>query len=238
MLGARYALLWLLLTAFASYAATRAHAQVGASASLDSDDLFRGFSLSAGKPTLSLNLSYDHSSGAYAGLSALASETSHGGAEVLGLVGNLGYVSRIDASTSWDIGATNTTIKRYSYKNYTATYGEVYTGIVHNNIQFYLHYSPNYLGEDIETVYLDVAGTLHPAAHWRLFGRVGALTPVGGRGAAGNRREQYDLNAGVAYEFGKAELRLAWTSTFPYAEYPRGHIQGRDALVAGVSYYF
>src|SRR5258708_12137380 len=47
-----------------------AHAEVGLSAEVDSDDRVRGVSLSDGNPILSLNLTYDHVGGTYGGLSA------------------------------------------------------------------------------------------------------------------------------------------------------------------------
>ena len=45
-----------------------AQAEVGLSAEVDSDDRVRGVSFSNGNPVFSLNLTYDHASGAYAGI--------------------------------------------------------------------------------------------------------------------------------------------------------------------------
>ena len=58
------------LTTLLPLVASPAAAQVGVSASLLTDYLYRGVSLSDGRPAASLTLSYDHPSGAYGGLTA------------------------------------------------------------------------------------------------------------------------------------------------------------------------
>ncbi|HEX4182377.1 MAG TPA: TorF family putative porin, partial [Caulobacteraceae bacterium] len=96
-----------------------ARAQVGLSASFDTDYRFRGFSLSNDRPTLSLAFSFDHASGAYAGASAIATETPQTRIGFLGYVADLGYARRIDGATSWDVGATYTSVNTNTQPNYT-----------------------------------------------------------------------------------------------------------------------
>ncbi|HEY1448609.1 MAG TPA: TorF family putative porin, partial [Caulobacteraceae bacterium] len=83
--------------------AVPAHAEVGVSAALESDDRLRGVSLSDGNPVFSLNVSYDHKSGIYGGVSATAVATDHSGVEMLGDVAYIGYARKIDAVASWDV---------------------------------------------------------------------------------------------------------------------------------------
>ena len=90
-----------------------AHAEIGLSAAVDSDDRVRGVSFSDGNPVFSLNLAYDHASGVYAGVSATAVATDHNGVEMLGDVVYLGYAGRLSAETSWDVGASNSNVSVY-----------------------------------------------------------------------------------------------------------------------------
>ena len=67
----------MLLGALAAPFATPAMAQPGLVASLTSDYLYRGYSLSAGRPALVATLSYDHPLGAYASASVVAADRRH-----------------------------------------------------------------------------------------------------------------------------------------------------------------
>ena len=95
-------------------------AQVGAGVSLESDYRFRGPSLSDRRPVLSLNLSYDHSSGAYAGASAIVADTRYQGVEALGFMEYAGFVKRLGDSLALDVGVSNANLKRYNGERKTA----------------------------------------------------------------------------------------------------------------------
>jgi uncharacterized protein (TIGR02001 family) len=218
--------------------AAPATAQLGVSVSADSDYRLRGVSLSDGKPDLSLNVSYDHSSGLYGGASLIGVEGLHGGVRLLGYVDYIGYAARFDKTNAWDFGVTNSNYREELTRPYNYSYTEIYAGFIRDDFNAHVYYSPNYLGEGVSTVYLDVNGTVRPAPQWRLFGHVGALTPVSGWAGPDSRREHYDLRAGVAAEFRGGELRLAWTTTSPDLDYPLGHRQGRAALVLGAALFF
>jgi uncharacterized protein (TIGR02001 family) len=238
VLARRPCLLGAVLTALALCPASTANAQLGASLSLDSDDRFRGLSLSDGRPTLSVNLAYDHASGAYAGISAIGADTAHAGVEALGYTGYVGYAARIKNGPTWDVGAANTDITSYRYGRYRYNYSEVYAGLVGEHVSAHVYYSPDYLGEDLDTVYADLDGTIRPAPQWRLFGHLGVLAAVSGRAEPQGRRQQYDLRIGVAREFKGCEVRLAWTTRSGHLVYPAGYRQSPDALVLGASYFF
>ena len=81
-----------------------------------------------------------------------------------------------------------------------------------------------------------VDGTVRPAQRWRLFGHVGALTPVGGAGA--RPREQYDVSVGIATEVKHGELRLAWTTRQPGVSSQSGQTDARSAIVLGATCFF
>lgn len=257
-----------MLAAVAATCASPARAQVSFTLSADSDYRVRGISLSDGKPDLSLSLAYDHSSGLYAGASLLADENLQGGARMLGALAYAGYSTRITDGLAWDIGAEYAHISdQASYRiqlpapdppvypatglagssyvlniqrRYDGDYSEVYAGLVGGGASVRLSYSPDYLDEHVQTLYLDLSGSVRPAPRWRLFGHVGALTPVGGSGQpmVESGYERYDLRAGAAFELKDCELRLVWTSVRPSFDYPFLLRQRKDALVFGASYFF
>ena len=238
MAAPRFHTLSVVFTVISLLLAAPAAAQLGISVSADSDYRLRGVSLSAGKPDLSLSVSYDHSSGFYGGASLIGIEGLHGGAQFLGSVEYIGYTARFDQTNALDVGVTNSNYRLDITRPYTLNYTEIYAGIVRDDFNAHIYYSPSYLGEAVGTVYLDLNGAVRPARHWRLFGHVGVLTPVNGWAGSGSRRESYDLRAGVAAEFRGGELRLAWTATSPDLDYPVGRKQGRAALVLGAALFF
>jgi len=215
-----------------------AAAQLGASVSADSDYRLRGVSLSDGKPDLSLSVSYDDSSGFYGGASLIGAEGMHGGVRLLGYVDYIGYSARFDERNALDLGVTTAGYREEAPRPYDLNYEEIYAGIVRDDFNIHVYYSPSYLGEGVSTVYLDLNGVVRPARQWRLFGHVGALTPVSGGAGPDSRRERYDLRAGVAAEFHGGELRLAWTTTSPDPDYPLGRRRARAALVLGAALFF
>jgi uncharacterized protein (TIGR02001 family) len=238
VLGARTFALCALAIAAPSFVPSAARAQVGLSATLYSDYRIRGFSLSGDKPAASLDFAFDHASGAYVGASIIADETRRSGLGFLGYVANIGYVTRLGGDTTWDVGAVDTSVNAGAYRSYTVSYGELYTGVTHNNFAAYLYFSPDYLREHVATLYADLSASFRPAQRWRLFAHAGVLTPVGGHEQPDSQHEQFDVRAGAAYDFGGGELQLAWTTASPYAEYPAGKVQSRGALIVQASYFF
>ena len=72
-------------------------AEVGATVSVFSEARFRAYSLSAGRPVASLDLSYDDPGGLYGGLSATAVMGGEDSFRPLGLVLNGGYAKRLSS---------------------------------------------------------------------------------------------------------------------------------------------
>lgn len=227
-----------MLAALAAGVATPVRAQVAARAVLTSDYRYRGVSLSDGKPSASLSLSYDHDSGLYAGATVTGVIGPRGDARLLGTAEYVGYARHFDTGTAWDIGATHAKIDDQIRADHSFEHTEIYAGLIRDHASAHLYYSPNYFGQGAATVYVDVDGAFRPARRWRLFGHVGALTPLEGRGSSDIRRERYDLRAGAAAEFERGELQLAWTVTGPGAGYPLGQTQGEGALILTAMWFF
>jgi uncharacterized protein (TIGR02001 family) len=218
--------------------ASRAQAEVGVSLAADTDDRLRGVSISDGQPVVSLNLAYDHQTGFYGGVSATAVVTAHDGWEMLGEVVYAGYAGRLDGQTSWDVGATNSSVSVYPDTAYRYNYTEVYAGIARNGLSAHVYYSPRYLGGGAPTFYGELNGAWRPARRWRLFAHAGVLTAVGHGALTYYGRTQFDARLGVAREFGRCEVHLAWTTTSATPDFPPGYAQSRNGVVLGAAYNF
>jgi uncharacterized protein (TIGR02001 family) len=209
-----------------------AHAQFSAAVGVQSDYRYRGISLSSGLPAATLDLSYDHSSGIYAGASAIGAVVN-GQAESLGFIEYLGYVTPRRGGASFDLGVNNQNLAYYDYRRYPLNYSEVYVGVVGDSLSAHLHYSPNYLQPGYSALYAEVDGSLKPAENWRLFAHLGETVPVG---EIEGRHPRFDARAGVARQFGPLELQASVTTTDPGP--PRLTPHHRTALVVAASRFF
>ncbi|HEV2366147.1 MAG TPA: TorF family putative porin [Caulobacteraceae bacterium] len=213
-----------------------ARAQAVFSVAGDSDYRLRGVSLSGGRPALSLALAYDHSSGVYGAASAVFADGGPGGARLLGYQLDLGYARRAGRDGSWEVGVTDA---RFSDPVDGAhDYVEIYGGVTRKGLSARLYYSPDYFGEHVSTLYLDVGGAVRLRRHWRAFAHGGVLTPISGRSYPNSRKQHYDLRAGVAFDYQSLELRLAWSTVLPGPDYPIGYDQSRQAVVVGAAIGF
>ena len=218
--------------------AAPATAQLSASLTATSDYRVRGQSFSLGHPALTAALGYDHRSGVYAGGSATGGTTAHDGSQLLGHSEFIGYAATLTPATGWEAGASNTQIFVYADRRYAVDYVELYAGLNGRRVSAHVFYSPNYLGSAAATMYFDLAGTLHPAEHWRVFGHAGMLTPLRSPRYGAVRQPQIDLRAGVAVELGRTELQASWAHAGSRYDYLTGGPAHRDALIVAASWFF
>jgi uncharacterized protein (TIGR02001 family) len=210
-----------------------AHAQFSATVGLQSDYRYRGISLSDGLPAATLDLSYDHSSGFYAGASTIGAVVE-GHAESLGFIEYLGYATPRRNGASFDVGVNNQDLAYYKNdRRWPLRYSEVYVGVVGDRLSAHLHYSPNYLQPGYGALYAELDGSLKPAENWRLFAHLGATVPVGD---VDGRRPRYDARAGAARQFGPLQVQASVTTTNP--DPPRTTPRHRMALIVGASWFF
>ncbi len=231
-----------LVAALLLAASNGARAEVGVGVFAETDDRLRGVSLTDGKPAFGATLSYDHASGVYAGGSILGVADPGGQTRLFGYVDDLGYAHRIGSRLSLDVGIVNAhgsldPRQRALARKRAFDYSEAHAGLASDNFSAHVAYSPAYLGMG-RTVYTDLDVVMRPAERWRLFGRLGALTPLDPPGRYGSRRPRYDLRAGGAVEVGKAELELAWTTTTPDQHYAAVYLPPKGALALSVKYFF
>jgi len=214
-----------------------ARAQVAFSATASSNYVYRGVSLSDGKPALSLSIAYDHGAGAYAGAALIGALTERDGVQGLGHAEYLGYAGRLGRSAGWDAGVMNTHVVNYDYGKYKYDFTEIYGGLRRGPLNAYLYFSPNYFAPGVKTLYARIAGSIHPARPWRLFAHLGALSSLGGGGYP-RFREQYDLGLGVARDIGIGEVQLAFTTRGPDPVYLAGRPQRRQTLTLSLTHVF
>lgn len=253
-------LLALAIPALALAVPARAWAQFSLTVTAASDYRFRGYSLSQGRPAVSVGLAYDFRGGAYAGASATLSDPPGGAVRAVGETVYVGFAHQTPNGLTLDIGLVHAEFARptvtaapgpvvtdiYGYPlpsqpaalNVSAgsSYSEAYAGVIKGPVSARLYLSPDYFGEGRTTAYLDLNASVRPQARTRLFAHAGMLKPLGG-GVPGEKT-RFDVRAGFAFEFPRGEVQLAWTSAWPRRAYLIGYPQDRDALVLSASAYF
>jgi uncharacterized protein (TIGR02001 family) len=212
-----------------------ATAQVGAVLSLFSDNRFRGYSLSDGRPVGILDLSYDHPSGLYGTLSGSVVASRHNGLRPLRLAVNAGYATRFRSGLTVDLGAVHSHYSEYSGVASGRSYTEFYAGLSGKVIGGRVSISPNYLGVTRATFHGAVNGHVELSPKWLLDGEVGLLVPIGSRGYSLSSRPQLDARAGIARRLGTFTLHAAVTGRTKGPDIYSGHEPGRTAFVVGIS---
>jgi uncharacterized protein (TIGR02001 family) len=200
---------------------------------IQSDYRYRGISLSGRRPVATFDLAYDHPSGFYAGGSVVG-QSEDGGVNTLGFIEYAGFVTRRFGRVAWDVGVNNQNLSYYYERRIPLNYSEVYVGVIGDHLSAHLHYSPNYIRPGNDTLYAEIDGSMKPAQDWRLFAHVGTTAPVGSGPA--NRRQRYDVRAGVARQFSRLELQASVTGTTPAP--PAATPPERGALILGASWFF
>lgn len=218
--------------------ATRAAAQTTVTATLASDDRFRGRSVSAGRPVASLDLAYDAADGAYAGLAFAGVATRHSGLQVLGAQEYVGYVRRLASGPSLDLGVTHADYTEYYGGDGSAHYTELYAGVITRRFAAHLYYSPDYFGRHDATLYGEVDAAVRPAAGWRLSAHAGALTRLRGPAPGGVQATQYDWRLGLARALTSFEVEFAWSGAGPDRDYYDGALRRRSGPVLSIKRVF
>ena len=218
--------------------ASPAAAQVGADLSIESDDRFRGRSLSAGQPVATLDLSYDHDSGLYAGGAATGVATGDDGTQLLSLQGYAGYARRLTRTTSLDLGVTSTHYTSYFSGGRAAGYTEAYIGVIAGPISAHLRYAPDYFSSHVSTLYGEIDAVLKPSDNWRLNGHFGVLTDVRAPANLAGGEQHYDWRVGVSRLIGHLDLHLSYDDAAPGGDYYNGRPHSGAGVTVGATYSF
>ena len=209
---------------------TTAWGQTSGSVSVVSNYLFRGVSLSEGNPVPQVNLGYDSPAGWYAGAFATRIELA-GSPSTAQMVGYTGYTHRWENGLSWEAGVTDTFYLQDAEDNYA----EVFAGLASEHFSGRVYFAPNYLGQDIHTVYSEFNATYSLFEQVSFLAHVGYfyVPPVNYAPVATHA----DTRMGVSAGLGDWNFQLAWVtverSRAIYPFYPNTHTG-----VASISYSF
>lgn len=215
-----------------------AYGEVSGEIKLQSDDRFRGRSLSAGQPTLDADISIDTPIGIYAGASITAILKGKNRAGLQGYDGYVGYVAQVDENTAVDIGlAAYRFTSKYS-GDQRDQYAEIYAGVSSGRFAAYVHYTPSYLGKSVPTIYTDFSYFRPIGSDFNITAHVGLLTQTSGPARLGRARTRYDTRVAISRPVLGLDAELAWTYGGANDRYFAGPWNGNSALVFSLSKHF
>jgi len=214
--------------------AGKAYAQVSGSITLASDYSYRGISLSNDEPVAQLNLVYDAPDGWYAGIfgSKVKSNSGSDGEQILLYSG---LSRRLRSGMTWEAGATASLFPKSTDLNY----GEVFTGLMFDNLSTRIYYSPNYIGLNAKSVYVEANADYQLQERLDLFSHIGWLVYPDGKVGQVNRN-RFDMRLGIGGNFSSWKLQMAYGITRPQYSNSTGRYQStsRNSLVFSASYLF
>lgn len=203
--------------------ATPAHAQLAAHVSVDSNAMFRGETISDDDPAASIEASFDHESGFFAGAS-ISFAAGQDDPRVVASTQYIGYSARRDR-TSFEIGVVH---RNYGSANiadtaYRGDYFEGFVGVRRKNVNLRIYMSPNYLVDGSNTFYGDANVHIAKVGKWSFAGHGGLSVIPQDIGDPGGMRFYYDWRLSVSRPLGKfsAAAGIAGTN-YPIFEVSKG----------------
>jgi uncharacterized protein (TIGR02001 family) len=225
----------MLFTAGLAFAAPGT-AQVGAAISVFSDQRFRGYSLSDGRPVGILDLSYDAPDGLYGAVSASIVATRHDGLQPLGLQLNGGYAKRLPSGLTLDVGIVHSNYSSYSTTPTGKSYTEAYVGVAGKILSSRISVSPDYFNRGAWTVYSQVDAALPGGKQLHFTAHVGMLVALDGRRTGESYRPQFDWRVGLARDLGQVSVNVALAGTGRGRDLDQQRSYRRAALIVGLTY--
>lgn len=219
------------------FLAHAAPAQVAGSISVESDDRYRGRSLSSGQPVATVGISYDHASGVYVDVAAVA-QLIGDEAGVTRLQGDVGYAVRLDSALSLDVGVQRSQYTSHYSVGRAAHYTELFVGLTRHRVSARVYYSPDYLRSGTTTLYTEAEAALINGEKWHLSAHAGRLFYLTLAPAYAGFRDQYDWRLSLGRDVHGFDLHAALSGGGPGADFYAGDRRARTALVVGVSHVF
>lgn len=212
----------------------RACAEIAASASITSNYLFRGISLSDDRPGAQLNLGYDNPSGWYAG-TQVADVRLYGYRHSAQLLAYGGYARHGPLGLSWDIGAGQTVFSRH----HAYDYREWFVGVADQSWEARVYYSPGYFGYAGKTLYSEINASRPLVDPLRLIAHIGMLRSLTHSATQyETERSQFDSRLGVAADIRQWNLALVWAAVSRTAFYPVDDAPRRRNWLVSVTHSF
>lgn len=200
-----------------------------------SDDRYRGYSLSDGRPVGTFDFAYDDSSGLYADAAATG-VIRQGDPSVLGAQLNGGYARQLKSGTTLDFGIIYSTYSHYSHGAGRKSYGELYAGIARGALSSRIFLSPHYSEAGLWTAYGEFNVHISPARKWSIDAHAGMLLPLRTPNDNENYRAAFDARLGVSRELGPLSLHASWVLGEHGREYYGDRARGGSAFVLGATW--
>lgn len=213
------------------------HAQVAGSISVESDDRFRGRSLSSGQPVAMASLSYDHPSGIYVD-GALVAQLAGDGAGVTRLQGDIGYAVKLDTALSLDLGVQRSQYTSHYSIGRAAHYTEFFVGLTRHRVSARVYYSPDYLRAGTTTLYTEAEVAIVRSEKWHLSAHAGRLFYLSLAPAYASFRDQNDWRLSLSRDLHGFEVHAALSGGGPGQDFYSGGTHARTAVVVGISHVF
>lgn len=207
--------------------------QTAVSLKVESDFIFRGVSLSGGRPDAALSVDYDGIGGGYAGGSAKSVEFDPGERQTA-LFAYFGSVRRVDSGLAWELGATGAVFSADSRYDY----GEVFVGVIARRWTARVYLSPSYFGSGVPSAYFELNGGIPVSSVWSLSAHAGAIAPLGSTSPDDSRRVRFDVRLGVGAAMGAWELQLARAGATRHGFHPALYTDRRAMWLLSATYAF
>jgi uncharacterized protein (TIGR02001 family) len=208
-------------------------AQLAAQVGIASDSVFRGVSLSGGRPAPWFALSEDGPEGWFLGSQISTVQFAPAQQAVGELVAYGGVTRQLDSGNSAEVGVTGTTFPGapgYSY-------GELFVGLDTPSWSSRLYLSPNYFNQSVRTLYAEINASRQIASNLIILGHVGMLTGLSSDSDSANRAA--DIRIGLGLDLAGVSLQLAWTDVSRVAYlYPTSESSARRRWIASASCAF
>ena len=192
-----------------------AAAQVAAQLSVATDDRFRGFSLSGGRPVASAAVTWDDLSGVYVDAQALAAS---GAGQEFGLLSgtvSLGYAKRLGGERALDFGVTRTQFTSRYVSGRATAYTDVYVGLAARMLTARVHLSPHYFGSRTTVGYVELGAAIPLTPRLRLTGHAGLSQRLTREAQTRGSNTGYDLSVGATRTLGRVELGVSLDTRGP-----------------------
>lgn len=186
----------LVFSTLALLGSASALAQVSAQVSVANDNVYRGVSLSDGHASAAAEVNLDSDAGWFAGAQVSSTRLYRETSDKAEFVFDAGYAHALTSTLTWEAGATHSVFPHFAFWNYT----EAFAGVLAENWNARVHYSPNYFGRHRRTLYAEYDFQYPLGDRWRVIAHVGALhgVPIAEEGHAWS----YDGSLGIAARFG------------------------------------
>lgn len=219
---------------FAIALSSPAYAQLAGSIALSSNEMFRGETISANDPALSLSLSLDDESGLFAGV---AGSVAVGNSDPRMTYASqyAGYAKRF-GETSIEAGIIHRTYERVVDTEYRKDFVDIYAGVTHRSLKARIYVSPNYRRDNRASYYGEINARLIGVGEWSLDAHAGlSVQPEHQSTGSNSRMQTYpDWRLQVSRPVGKLFLSAGVAAT----NYPVYSPNGQARIFASASYAF